>query len=98
MFNPRIQIVRAFNAENTLQGIWTFWFDDQKPQLILDKYVRETRLSKRHNWKPLDTYSRLYRRNCTISLDAVPFSDDVAREARQQFLELFYDMPVVKKS
>ena len=66
--------------------MWTFWFDDRTHCLVLNTYLFQTRITRRHAWTTMDKYMRLYQRQSMPIVD-VPLPDDVASEAHTQYTQ-----------
>jgi len=67
------------------RNVWSFYFMNHT--LFLDSYSKERRESKRHKFKAIKKYERLFHRGRAIEEAEVPMPDWVKEEAIKQFTE-----------
>lgn len=72
---------------------FTFYFDDYRYTLFLNKYLVFKRETKRHGWKCVSFYDRLNDRNSKIKESEVPLTEEI----KQQALNEFFKIITVKK-
>lgn len=102
MFFLDIKIERK--ETDLLQHRWTFSFIERYG-LVLTKYAREERATKRHKFQPTKLYDRSsvrsdgsFARNgfthIMVYENAVPWPADLVEEVRTRFLEKMAQFPV----
>ena len=80
--------IEVSRIENDLRHeTWTFWFDDSRGWLILNEYRKWERTTKRHKHITVAFFHRIDGRNNTVSIDQVPWSDDIASQALHEFMK-----------
>ena len=57
--------------------IYRFRFNVWDGTLILSSYHKMARPTKRHDWRAITIYTTSDNRNNTITLDEVPFTDEI---------------------
>jgi hypothetical protein len=65
---------------------WRFWFDDSSMNLYLDSYTLWSRATKRHGWTAVSRYNRIDNRHCNLTVDQVPFTDDIKAQSLKEFV------------
>jgi hypothetical protein len=83
---PSVEFERVSSDLLTVEK-WWFYFDDRTFRLVLDVYIKAEKRTRRHAFRNVAVYTRLDRRNNTITLDAVPFDDEIAHTAYNTFVE-----------
>ena len=88
--------VERNHPDGLQREVWRFIHIDNHSDvtLYLDVYSCQSRPTKRHNWKinpatrdkPSPHYSRLNHRDSGLTLEQVPLPEDVAQEAKEQFV------------
>lgn len=74
------------------QQQWEFYYFSDRHVMVVDRYTRDTRKTKRHKWEADEGYYRLGRGHeyfRAIDEANVPLPDDVVAEVRAQFVEHF---------
>lgn len=84
----RIDIIRE--AEDALsRQVWYFWLRHDSDSLMLDEYYFDERPTPRHKWRTAGHFRRTNRRSeNTIQIEAVPYDEQLAAEARRRFCEM----------
>lgn len=73
-------------ANDGLSGAtWRFYL--LREQLVLDEYVKWTRVTKRHGKKMGQYWSRLHARDCSMAKKDVPYTDFVGAKAKAAWLD-----------
>lgn len=89
--------IKRQNKDGLERELWRFvTLSREETTLYLDFYSVQTRQTKRHEWKVVKSkvYDRLMSRNNTLDLQSdVPLPNDVATEARQEYI----DSIIIKK-
>lgn len=67
---------------------WKFMLLDT--DLVLDEYAKATRKTRRHGWLQTGRYSRLNRRDSTLTEAQVPWTQELANEALQRLFGFFH--------
>jgi len=93
--SQRIEVVRE--AKDGLhREVFDFYFMEYQMELVLDKYLLQSRASKRHHFVP-DLYYHRLRSGVSgfnsIPVEQVPLTEDITAEAKAQF---FAQIKVVK--
>jgi hypothetical protein len=80
-----IEIIRVQDDLNEQR--WYFYiFDSGK--VVLDGFYQSSRPSKRHNFRSILKYERKHESLCTMSLEEVPWDDDLVREVKEKILSM----------
>jgi len=79
-----IEIVKDNNELE--QEVFRFHFDDRDAILLLDHYIKATRESKRHKFKPVTKYDRLMKSNCNIQEFEIPLTEEIRKQAFDKFV------------
>jgi hypothetical protein len=70
-----------------------FYFENRTNKLYLDGYTLYTRKSKRHKWEVVKIYrrsswnSRGYFAEAILTIDQVPFTEEIKKEALDNFVK-----------
>ena len=85
----RILVERAA-PDGCHREVWEFsTYAAESARLVLQAYDRQSRPSRRHNWRPSTgqgwAYQRLEPRYCRLKGEDVPLPDDVVEAAKQAF-------------
>jgi len=75
---------------------WTFWVTDDLERMILNRYYRFQKTTKRHGWRVFDHYNRLNTRDSSIKVDQVPFENWLVESARQKLAQKVFGIAIVK--
>lgn len=78
-----IEVVHYRNTEKLQRQVWSFYVHGER--IVLCGYREEERPTPRHRtWRGIVWWSAYATRSNILTLDQVPFPDDVAAEAKQQ--------------
>lgn len=77
--------ILKFSQDNLKVQKWTFILLDSK--LVLDSYSLSKKASKRHSFKITLSYSRLRHRESSLSVEEVPFSDNIQQSALNELMK-----------
>ncbi len=89
--NTHIVVRRESKSNPSLEAeewIFTTFERNNEIWLVLDKYSKETRATKRHGWKPVSEskYQRIFLRDSALTEREVPLPDDVMEEAKAKLI------------
>lgn len=56
-------------------------------KIYLDEYQTQERETTRHKYQTVDYYSRLMRRDSSLSFDSITVSDRTIKEVKEEILE-----------
>ncbi len=80
-----IEIKRVQDDLN--ERTWRFLMFDHG-QVVLNSFRQFSRPTKRHNFKVDRRYDRIDMRDNNMSLDEVPWDDDLVREVKEKILSM----------
>lgn len=79
-----IEIVERIGLEQTERRVWVFTYHEHQHALVLSNYREESRPTRRHGWRKVQHYSRIFERESSIKVaPAIP--DYIAADASRQF-------------
>ena len=84
MSYQHVDVEQQCTADGLCRDVWRFWYDDRIHALVLDRYAREKRSTRRHKFVAIETYERLGRRRGEAQC-VPPMPHSVMREARDKF-------------
>lgn len=64
---------------------WTFWYDERRHALVVDRFASLHRPSKRHKFVVVSSYNRIDRRHNDLA-EAPPLPPEIAAQAKDQFV------------
>lgn len=79
--------VETENDARTTKQRWQFRYDDSKRALMLTCYFELHRPTRRHKYRAEKSYQASFRNHSNLTLEQVPFTAWVTREALTSFTD-----------
>ena len=84
------EVTLEFLSEDRLRRTsWRFYL--LRTSLVVDHYLEEERETTRHKFRDVREWSRLSGRQSTMNRTDVPFTDEIARQAKEAFINKIRD-------
>jgi len=76
--------VERVSEDGLSKQVWDFVFFERYEVIVLNRYFKMERPTKRHGWSIKSNYDRILQRD-SMSINYVPLPDDVHIQVHQQF-------------